>query len=379
MDNKIVIGLGFGDEGKGRVVDWLSSTTSSDLVVRFSGGHQAAHTVMLDEEINHVFSNFGSGTLRGMPTYYSYFCTVDPVGILNEYDVLESKGIYPQLFIDAKCPIVTPMDKEYNDIRDKKNKHGTCGVGFGTTLQREEDRYSLLFEDLFNPTIFKIKLDMIEKYYGAYFWNRIEFIEDCQEFINLGIGLVKENHRSEFLDARCIFEGSQGLLLDQDIGFFPHVTRSKTDLTNITKLLPSAYESINRFDGLFLVTRAYQTRHGNGPMTNEDYTVPDNLYETNSDQGAQGKFRKSVLDLDLLKYGLEKSNIRDNFNNFNGNVNLVITCMDVIENYSFTKNGKQCIFDSENEFVSAISKELDIDHVYISRSPYGEIKRIIKE
>lgn len=375
MNNKIVIGLGFGDEGKGRVVDWLSSTANPDLVVRFSGGHQAAHNVMIDEQTSHIFSSFGSGTLRNIPTYYSYFCTVDPVGVLNEYDVLRSKGIEPLLMIDAKCPIVTPLDKKFNLIRDNRKKHGTCGVGFGTTLQREEQRYSLLYEDLFNPTVFKIKLDMIENYYNSTchnLWDKSGFIKDCKYFINMGFPVIDENRRKSILHKNCIFEGSQGLLLDQDIGFFPHVTRSNTDLTNAIKLK----DSILGFNNaeLYLVTRAYQTRHGNGPMTNKTNPVPDNPYEINEDTGPQGNFRKSMLDVDLLKYGIEKSGI---FNQIKGNINLVITCMDVIESYSFTKNEKCCIFGIKSEFVNAIAKELEIDNVYVSDSPYGNIKKVL--
>lgn len=89
---KAVIGLGFGDEGKGITTDYLCSKTKNPLVVRFCGGSQVGHTVV-HNGIRHVFSSFGSGTLRGVPTYWSHKCALDPIGMLNELDVLKEKGI----------------------------------------------------------------------------------------------------------------------------------------------------------------------------------------------------------------------------------------------------------------------------------------------
>src|SRR5690606_12238557 len=109
MVGKAVIGIGFGDEGKGITTDFLCSRSRNPIVVRFSGGHQAGHTVVLNG-VRHVFSNFGSGTLRGAPTYWAKYCTVNPIGIINELDSLIKKGITPKLYIDEKCPITTPYD-----------------------------------------------------------------------------------------------------------------------------------------------------------------------------------------------------------------------------------------------------------------------------
>ena len=133
-----VIGLGFGDEGKGTTTEYLCSQFSNPLVIRFSGGHQAGHTVVHDD-VSHIFSNFGSGTLSGYPTYWSKYCTVYPFALLNELEILLEKGITPKLFIDPQCPITTPYDKEYNQLSEKKNKHGSCGVGYSATIEREKN------------------------------------------------------------------------------------------------------------------------------------------------------------------------------------------------------------------------------------------------
>lgn len=130
----IVIGLGFGDEGKGMVTDFLCShLPSSKIVTRFSGGHQAGHTVEL-KGYRHVFSNFGSGTLRGIPTYWSERCTVDPIGLVNELTILLNQGFKPRLYINQNCPITTPYDKSVQQIKNREgvNQFNTCGVGFGS-------------------------------------------------------------------------------------------------------------------------------------------------------------------------------------------------------------------------------------------------------
>ncbi len=359
MKSTAVIDIGFGDSGKGRVVDWLCSKDAPSLVVRFSGGQQAGHHVV-HKDIDHVFANFGSGSLYGIPTYTSKYCTVDPVGILNELKVLEDKGICPTLYIDAKCPVTTMYDKKINIKNDSENHHGSCGVGVGQTWEREQNHYHLLFEDLFHPTVLKIKMELIKKYYSFHnsyttWLKEIEFLINKKN-IHLVYGIPEDN--------TYLFEGSQGLLLDQNIGFFPHVTRSDTGTKNIIKM--------NQAPDLYLVTRAYQTRHGNGPMTNRSYyhSIKWNPYEQNFDEGFQGVFRCSLLDLDLLKYSTEKDEyIRDN-----PNKNLVITCLDLIEEYKLTINGNIIDCKTENGFVKTIKEYLGIKNIFLSRSPKGDIK-----
>ena len=348
---KAVIGLGFGDEGKGVTTNILCLQNPEALVVRYSGGQQAGHTV-ITEDLRHVFSNFGSGTLSGNDTYWSPYCTVDPVGVYNELQILLAKGITPQLYIDGKCPITTLLDKEVNQINDKEN--GTCGVGVGTTLQREKDHYSLLFEDLFNPEVLKIKLGLIEDYYNMTTTNEM-FLYCCNYLVkSTRVKLVYGIPKNRDL----IFEGSQGLLLDQNYGFFPHVTRSNTGSPNILDMahIPEFY----------CVTRAYQTRHGNGPMTNLEHRHNLNLnpYETNVNNEFQGNFKVSLLDVSLLEYGIMKdgtiSRHRDN---------LVITCMDQVEDdYRFTYKGEIITSTSEAEFVGKINSILKFSRVFVIKS-----------
>jgi len=376
--SKAVIDCGFGDAGKGKVVSYLCQHFSNPLVIRFSGGQQAAHHVVLPDGPDHVFSNFGSGTLQGVPTYWAKYCTVDPVGILNELDVLKEKGIEPKLYIDSLCPVTTPFEKYLNVVQNRRNEHGSCQVGVGPTYQREEDFFHLQFRDLFNPTVLKIKLDMFQKHYypmSRYAHStlqaddfkkaEIEFFSCVEELVNCPNVIRVSHFPSGYED--YIFESSQGLLLDQHIGFFPHVSRGNFGTKNILNM------GFNSFS-VTLVTRAYQTRHGNGPMTNEDipHKIKVNPYEENPDDNAQGKFRISLLDLDLLKYSIYSDPY---ILSFRTEVDLIITCLDLIdEDYRLTVDGKVCEFKNERDFVQCIKSELAIDKVRLSRTPFPEVE-----
>lgn len=349
-----VIGLGFGDEGKGLVTDYLCSKSLNPLVVRYSGGQQAGHTVVKNG-IRHVFANFGSGTLSGASTYWSNFCTIDPVGLINELHILLKKGVSPILYIDGECPVTTPFDILHNQITDKIN--GTCGVGYGSTINREESFYSLKAKDLYYPSILDIKLEMISKFYSKSNASLERFFECIDELTRSShILLVEKLVRQE----NIIYEGSQGLLLDQNIGFFPNVTRSNTGTKNIL--------TFNNIFQTYLVTRAYQTRHGNGPMTNEElcHNIIFDPNETNIQNKYQGIFRRSLLDIDLLQYVIDK----DNYIRNDKNKTLVITCLDHIQNeYRFTHKRKVVFSDNENDFINKISSILQINKILISKSP----------
>ena len=360
MKFQAVVGLGFGDEGKGLTTDFLCSQSKNPLVIRFSGGQQAGHTVVLNG-VRHVFSNFGSGSLRGVPTYWSKFCTVDPIGLMNEFNILKEKEINPILHIDKLCPVTTPYDTYFNQMAEKLQQHGSCGVGFGSTINREEHFYSLQFIDLFSPWILETKLESIKQFYNFdKKLNLDRFIQCIEQIKNLSSNIlpVYDFYPTSYYD-NYIFEGSQGLLLDQNIGFFPHVTRSNTGSKNILTMTEKPE--------LFLITRAYQTRHGNGPMTNEN--IPNNILinplETNITNEYQGVFRRSLLDLDLLKYGINKDDYIRNC----PNKNLVITCLDhVLDEHRFTYQGKIVNSLSGQEFVEKISNILGIKNVYTSYS-----------
>jgi len=372
MKNFAVIGAGFGDEGKGMVISSLCQQHPDALVVRFCGGQQAGHHVMLPNGLDHVFSNFGSGTLQGNPTYWSSHCTIDPIGIINELNVLLSKGIHPILFLNEMCPVTTPYEKYFNQRHEKLTNHGSCGVGVGQTIQRQEDHHSIRVMDLLYPSVLKMKIELLKQYYSDAGFASYTSGIDIPQFLDYCLMLVKDGH-IKIIQNRphyniLIFEGSQGLLLDQNYGFFPHVTRANTGTTNVLKHLGFKSDRAERPDiNIYLVTRSYQTRHGNGPMTNQGLgRLWNNPHEGQIVGGWQGEFRQSALDLDLLKYAIHS----DWLIKQRRDISLVITCMDYGEPFFLTEDGKLLIYAMERDFVIKIEDSLAIKRIFLSRDPF---------
>jgi len=350
MKISIVLGLGFGDEGKGSFVNYLCSKAENPLVVRFSGGHQVGHTVAIGAFLRHVFSNFGSGTLLDVPTYWSEYCTLSPTGILKEGNALRRMGIEPKLIINGNAMITTPFDILQNRSLEEKNNHGSVGVGFGTTIQRNEDHFHLYARDLLYPKIRDEKLRLIiNTYYKLNFNPKAEvqhattkrlyndFLIACDDLVER-YSIV--NDCTWLVDYELIFEGSQGIMLDTDYGFFPHVTRSHTTSKNAIELIQKYNLPVDNAT-TYYITRAYQTRHGNGYMTNEGLDtsyIKENPNETNI-MGFQGEFRKSVLDIDLLKYAVNCDGFHNPYNF--SKKKIVITCLDQVpEQIPVTIDGK---------------------------------------
>lgn len=353
----IVVGLGYGDEGKGLVTDYLCSLYPQALVVRFSGGHQAGHTVVSSTGQRHVFSSFGSGSLRGNPSYWSRYCTFNPSALIAEYQSLIALGASPTLFIDALAMVTTPYDIAYNRAVEHINNHGSCGVGVGPTIERNslDVPYKCFAQDMLYPVVMKHRLEIIHQYYqnkakadgrsgllDAYLAFVAEldlslFFDHVEQTLQKVIIVSEQEIFSRF--ETVIFEGSQGILLDQEYGFFPHVTRANTTSKNAMAL-------ISQHDlgdpQVYYITRAYLTRHGNGPMANEGSCLPliNTEKETNIQNDWQGNFRRSILDIDMINYALQCDA------NYTANVSkhLVVTCLDQLQGpLTVTLRGKQIV------------------------------------
>lgn len=390
MNISIVLGAGFGDEGKGRTVSYLASKfndnniTNETCIVRFNGGQQAGHTVNF-AGLRHIFSHFGSATLQNVPTYWSKFCSIYPTSFLNEYFHLTKFGIRPEIFIDSFCPVTTPYDIEANKNCDVNVKDGTCGLGFGKTIARHET-LKLFFMDLFNQNILKAKLENIKDYYNVdktfsistqqYLQTKIDiFIDECKTMANI---LEKHYNINKLFDFKnLIFEGAQGILLDKDFGFFPNVTRSNTTVKNAIKIISDL--SLDIFPKeIFYITRAYQTRHGNGFMSNESQLdLINNEKETNVFNSYQGKFRVGYFDLNLFNYAIECNRSLFKFNSFKVGLkeNLVVTCLDQFKKdsvFQYLENNemKYSLRNLFSKFTSTF------DNIYISEG--DETNKITK-
>jgi len=355
-----VIGMGFGDEGKGHVVDMLCQDAEAPVVVRFSGGHQAGHHVVMADGREHVFSSFGSGTFRGASTQLTKYVIVSPVAIMNELAVLKKKGVNPYIFVNPDCPVTTPVEIWLNHQNADTMGDGSCGVGIFETVRREQDGFRLRFGDLYYPSALRHKLRLLEDRAGAIPFNWIdEFLEMCGRIVKSKNVSVRHENDIMYQAQTVIFEGSQGLLLDQNHGFFPHVTPSNTGTQNIPVTI----------DQIWMVTRAYQTRHGNGPMSPiVPHQILPNKYEHNLETGYQGRFRQTILDLDLLGYASSKDEqIRRDLGN------LVINCMDLVQDdLRLFRDGVIHEYDCEVDFMTAIGCAVGAGNVFASYSPIAE-------
>lgn len=335
MIPKIIIGCGYGDEGKGATTNYLSSPNST--VVRFNGGSQAGHTVV-HNGFRHIFSSIGSGTLKGASTHLSKYFVLEPGGFNKEYEHLCKNGFTPKVSIDPNSYITTPYDIYINrQIENKRgnNRHGSVGVGFGETIERSEMGFPIFVKDLFDEQLLWQKLDKIQDYV----WHRhfflglglhlfdiefdiTSFIKTCQLFLQRTSIIEDEtiiNERDEL-----IFEGAQGLLLDPEYGTMPYCTRSSCGLKNPSLLLG------NRPYEVYYVTRPYTTRHGAGPLPFE-CKIPDFVVDkTNKGNEFQGSLRYAPLNLRMITKTMNIDNIKYGKNK--QSVTCVITCFDQIEN-----------------------------------------------
>lgn len=354
---QIIIGLGFGDEGKGITTDFLAQQKPESVVIRFSGGQQAAHTVMMDDK-KHIHSSFASGALRGLPSYFTEHCTIYPTFLFNEMKELKQKKGNIELHIHPLAKVTTPFDVFSNRKNIRNLEHGTCGKGVGATMKRNESPFKLFAADLIAPRSMLIeKLKGIVNYYG--FEEGEEIQNALQYFLEAIDAIDWKIERYNYLNSfsNLIFEGSQGILLDMDHGVFPNVTFAKTTSKNayeICKLLK--IENIE----LFYVTRCYSTRHGSGWMSNErDLRLINNEEEICVFNEYQKDLRFGDLDYDLLNYALKVDEVYVDANK----KNLVVTCLDQL--------AKE--FKIENI-------DVKFDEVYGSYSPYSkDFKKFIDE
>ena len=323
----IVIGLGFGDEGKGSWVDHLVRQHGARTVIRFNGGAQAGHQVVTADGRSHIFAQFGSGMfVSGTDTLLSRFMLVEPEAILKEASVLQSKGIenpMSRLIISENAPVVGPYNRLLNRIAEcyrGDSRHGSCGFGIGVTQQDVETLgdQALYMRDLKYDGglrkmqyLLKLKCQQSAEYADARteaLIHRMQSI-DLPHYADLFLRVyhqaqvISEEECGDIIrDGSSVFEGAQGVLLDQCYGFFPHCTRSHCTFRNALTLLNEA-----GFDGLVAKTgllRAYGTRHGAGPFPTEDgrLEVPPCHNHFND---WQGDFRVGWFDGVLARFSLE--------------------------------------------------------------------------
>lgn len=301
-----VIGLGFGDEGKGATVDWLCRETGIMDVVRWSGGCQAAHNVVLPDGTHHTFSQFGSGTLAGARTILADGMMIEPYSLVREATALADLGVdnpMSKISFDLNCLITTPYHWIANRLREDARgaaRHGSCGRGIGETRDWANKGMSIRVRDLVGT-----KDSLIQSLAEMEYHCRFEFpdaaipdwAEVYENYVDFTSAMnVFDLDKRKLLDQGVIMEGSQGLLLDEKHGFAPHNTWSNLTLSE----WPVGLETTT-----LGCIRSYATRHGAGPFPTE--THPSNLdvriTEPHNKAGKyQGAWRVGSFDFTLFRY-----------------------------------------------------------------------------
>ena len=333
--NKAVIGLQWGDEGKGKIVDYLSE--DFDLVVRYQGGNNAGHTVIVDDT-TYKLNLIPSGVIRGKNCYLGQGVVLDPDHFYNEYDQIKKKIKNPKVFLSSNISLILEyhkqLDKINESILNSEKKIGTTSKGIGPAYQDKVGRKSIKLYDLKSKKIVEEKMYSIKEYYDPilekFNENKINVektVKDLQIFYELVKDLIIDNSliKKKFKNKKILFEGAQGALLDLDHGSYPFVTSSNTISSNI--VIGSALQVDYQTIGIF---KAYATRVGNGPFPSEIFNdVGDYIAEKGVEIGTVTKRKRRCgwLDLVSLKYSCEITR---------GN-ELCITKADVLNNLSEIK------------------------------------------
>ena len=295
MKNVVVVGSQWGDEGKGKIVDWLSS--EADVVVRFQGGHNAGHTLVIDG-VTYKLRLLPSGIVRkNKISIIGNGVVVDPWAFLDEIDEIKSKGVVineKNLILSESANLILPFHREMDEIREDaagKAKIGTTRRGIGPAYEDKVGRRSIRVMDLISEKNLDHRLETvlmhhnaIRKGLGKDIFNKDKLKKDL---IDLAPKILKYSQPvwkkiDEFIveNKKILFEGAQGILLDVDHGTYPFVTSSNTVASAAATGSGCGPGAINYVLG---ITKAYTTRVGEGPFPTE---LTDDIGE---ELGTRGK------------------------------------------------------------------------------------------
>lgn len=388
----VVTGLGFGDEGKGSIVDALTKLTNASLVVRHNGGAQAAHNVVTPDGRHHTFSQWGSGTLAtGCRTLLSSRTVLDPLAMLSECAKLEGIGVrkpFDLLVVDPDALVITPFHRATNRIREQlrgDGAHGSCGVGVGEAVADSlaggpSIRWRDLFKLSFPAMLWEVrdfKLGQIQKAIndmGAPGESKelLGMVEFNQATANLhywgkvmtalaeSVKMAGDMEVISDTPGVIIYEGAQGVLLDQDFGFHPHTTWSKTTSENARRFIHESCRSEE--DPEFVgVLRAFHTRHGAGPFPSATEKRPYLVRGEHNDGGFAGAFKYGDFEEPLARYAvMADPNI----------TSIALTCLDRAKNFGVTTYDARLSLPASLQEQEANTKRLS--------PPVPPAKRIMK-
>lgn len=335
MSTTVVVGAQWGDEGKGKVVDILAE--DADLVVRFQGGNNAGHTLVIEGEKT-VLHHIPSGILRrDVRCVLASGVVVDPEICWDEIEALQARGVISsaeQLTLGAECSVIMPYHRTLDVAREagpRGVKIGTTGRGIGPCYEDRVGRRAILLGDLLDEQTLRAKLEanLFEKntLLRAHGCDAHDEDEIAESYLALGARLAPFIREANPLvrDAvgrgdKVLFEGAQGTLLDVGLGTYPFVTSSHTISASVCV---GTGVSPREIDAVVGITKAYCTRVGEGPFPTElDDEVGERLRKSGAEFGATtGRPRRcGWLDLPALRYAAR----------INGMTSLAMTKLDVL-------------------------------------------------
>jgi adenylosuccinate synthase len=340
--NIVIVGTQWGDEGKGKIVDLLAET--ADMVVRFQGGNNAGHTMVVSGEqfICHLIP---SGILQRKTCAIGNGVVVDPAVLLKEMDALSSRGIDvgpDRLKICEKAHLIMPYHQSVDHAREKfkgDKKIGTTGRGIGPAYEDKATRRGIRFVDLLDPDVFSEKVATILDEKNFYLKNYLsaetlepepiikQYLDYARRLaphitnISVAINAAIKNNQ------QVMFEGAQGTHLDIDHGTYPFVTSSNTVAGNACS---GAGIGPKQIDDVIGIVKAYTTRVGQGPFPSELFDdIGDRIQEKGAEFGATTGRRRRCGWLDTV---LLRNAVR-----LNGLTGLAITKLDVLDGLETVK------------------------------------------
>jgi adenylosuccinate synthase len=353
--NVVVVGTQWGDEGKGKIVDWL--TDHAQGVVRFQGGHNAGHTLVIGGKKT-VLHLIPSGILRNnVACYIGNGVVISPRALLEEVDMLEQAGVnvMDRLHISKACPLILPSHSELDNAREiamGAGKIGTTGRGIGPAYEDKAARRALRIQDLFDQDYFATKLEKVLDYHNFVLKNyyhapTVDFQKTLDDTLSLSerikpivadvSQLLFEANR---IGNNLLFEGAQGTMLDIDHGTYPYVTSSNCIAGTATTGSGVGPQQLHYILG---ITKAYTTRVGAGPFPTElNDDIGKHLAKRGNEFGATtGRPRRcGWFDAVAMKRSIQ----------INGISGLCVTKLDVLDgietlqigvDYKFNSNGKE--------------------------------------
>ena len=329
-----IVGTQWGDEGKGKIVDWLSS--KADYVARFQGGNNAGHTIKVDNEV-YKLNLLPSGIIRNKKCLIGNGVVLDPWALINEIRNLRNQKIQidkDNLFIAENVCLILPIHKlidEINEISLGNNLIGTTKKGIGPAYEDKVGRRAIRLCDLSDHDNLKNKIKSLYNFHEprlSKFKKSLDFEKTCEELVKISSEIInfsapvwkiindagKEN---KFI----LFEGAQGSLLDIDFGTYPYVTSSNTSAGQIFSGTGFGIKDNHNVLG---ITKAYTTRVGSGPFVTElDNEIGDHFVEKGQEFGTVTKRKRRCGWFDAVLVGQSIA--------INGITDVVLTKLDVLD------------------------------------------------